>query len=81
MDNGKKNHSPFLPEIQEWLDNFPVLSETDFYPPVDNRTLHSGIQDIDNGDCFENYVSEYNELCDEEEIYDDNSFSYSSSNK
>lgn len=73
MGNTKtENHIPVLSEKeQEWLDSFPVLSEEDFYPPEDKRVLQSGVYDIPDGDNFSDFVQEYNELCDEEEIYDD----------
>lgn len=82
MSKNNESNGSFSLEVQKWLDSFPVLSETDFYPPIDNRTLHSGVQDIKDGDCFKEYISEYNEVCDEEEIYDDNNdFYYCSSDK
>ncbi len=64
--NDKKSNSSVPPNIRKWLNTFPILSESDFYPPVDNRTLHSGVQDIYNGDCFDNYIKEFNKLYDEE---------------
>lgn len=66
MDNG------ISLEVQEWLNKFPVLSEKDFYPPSDDRKIKSGVNDIYNGDNFEEYLEYYNDMCDEEEIYDDN---------
>lgn len=46
-----------------------VLEESDFYPPEDNRMHCSGIDDVDGGDSYEDYVKwfwdEY-----ENEIYD-----------
>lgn len=66
------NHTSVLSEEEQaWLDSFSVLSEKDFYPPEDNRDLKSGIRDIPCGDNFSGFVQEFNELCDEEEIYDD----------
>ena len=32
------------------------LSEEDFYPPEDTRILHSGVEDIDDGDNFNDYL-------------------------
>ena len=73
MENIKiKNHIfDLLKKKQEWLDSFPVLSEQDFYPPEDKRVLHSRVYDIPDGDNFDDFMQQYNELCDEEEIYDD----------
>ena len=31
------------------------LSEKDFYPPEDKRVFKSGVEDINNGDNFEDY--------------------------
>jgi hypothetical protein len=33
-----------------------VITEKDFYPPEDTRLYESGIDDIDNGDNFEDYA-------------------------
>lgn len=75
MKNSKSrtdnSNSVLSEKEQAWLDSFPVLSEKDFYPPEDNRNLKSGVSDILCGDSFFGFVQEFNELCDEEEIYDD----------
>lgn len=47
-----------------------VLSEKDFYPPEDNKTLCSVIEDIDENNSFAQFTHDFFELCDEEEIYD-----------
>ena len=36
-------------------DNNFYLTETDFYPPSDDRVLESYIEDIDDGDNFSDY--------------------------
>ena len=33
-----------------------VLSDKDFYPPEDNRCFKSGVEDINDGDTFEDYA-------------------------
>ena len=45
------------------------LSEEDFYPPEDNRKLSSGIKDIDSTNNFEQFTSEFFELCEYEELF------------
>lgn len=45
------------------------LTERDFYPIEDNRLYESGIDDIDGGDGFEDYVEWFWEEY-EHEIYD-----------
>ena len=47
-----------------------VLSEKDFYPPEDNRILHSRLCGIDETNNFNQFTKDFFELCDEEEIYD-----------
>ena len=51
-------------------DNDFTLSESDFYPPSDNRVLKSYIEDIDGGDNFTDYCEYIFELLEEEEYYD-----------
>lgn len=34
-----------------------LLTEEDFYPPPDERYLKSGVEDIRDGDCFEEYIT------------------------
>lgn len=46
------------------------LTESDFYPPSDNRVWKSRIKDIDGGDNFADYCIEFFEMLDEEEYYD-----------
>lgn len=49
------------PDIQAWLQQYPVLSDKDFYPAQDTRKLHSGIDDISKDNNFNEYLSEYYE--------------------
>lgn len=46
------------------------LTETDFYPPYDDRVWASNVEDIDGGDNFSDYCIEFFEMLDEEEYYD-----------
>lgn len=46
-----------------------VLTEEDFYPPVDNRTFDSYIEDVKDGDNFADYCEYIFELLDEEDYY------------
>lgn len=46
-----------------------LLCENDFYPPEDSRLYVSGIDDIDGGDSFEDYVKYFWEMY-EGDIYD-----------
>jgi len=45
------------------------LSEEDFYPPEDSRKLSSGIEDIDLTNNFEQFTSEFFELCEHEDFF------------
>ena len=57
-------------ELIEYLDeNFPVLTEEDFYPPEDDRTHSIGIDDVPGGDRYYDYLKYFwntygNELLD-----------------
>ena len=44
--------------------------ESDFYPPTDNRTWKSNMDDIYGGDNFEDFCEEYFELLDKENYWD-----------
>ena len=46
------------------------LTETDFYPPSDNRVLESNVEDIDGGDNFADYCKEFFRMLKDEEYYD-----------
>lgn len=50
--------------------DYDVLTEQDFYPPSDDRVLTSNIDDIEDGDSFDDYCKEFFELLDEEEYFD-----------
>lgn len=45
------------------------LTEKDFYPPEDNRLYNSGIDDVIDGDTFEEYIKYFYENY-ENEIFD-----------
>ena len=45
------------------------LTEIDFYPPEDTRLYQSGIEDIEDGDNFEEYVEYFWDMY-EDELYD-----------
>ena len=47
------------------------LTESDFYPPQDNRVYESNVEDIEGGDNFADYCHYFFELLDEEEYFDD----------
>ena len=46
------------------------LTEIDFYPPSDNRTWVSNIEDIDGGDNFADFCKYIFKLFDSEGYYD-----------
>ncbi len=50
-------------------DNDYELSERDFYPPEDKRTFRSGVLNTD-GDSYEEFAQDYNDMCEEEEMYE-----------
>ena len=54
---------------QQNLKSYYEITEEDFYPPEDTRLFQSGIEDIDDGDNFDDYskwfYSNY-----EDEIFD-----------
>ena len=45
-----------------------VLTERDFYPPIDNRLHDLGIEDVLGGDTYDEYLKEFWELY-EDELY------------
>lgn len=47
-----------------------VLTEIDFYPPSDDRTWKSNVEDIIGGDNFADYCEDFFEMLDEEEYYE-----------
>lgn len=46
------------------------LSETDFYPPSDNRYLESYVEDINGGDNFVDYCEYIFKILEEDGYYD-----------
>ena len=46
------------------------LSESDFYPPSDNRVWKSNVEDINNGDNFADYCRYFFGILDEEDYYE-----------
>ena len=46
-----------------------ILCEKDFYPPEDTRTYESLIEDIEDGDNFDDYAKMFFK-CYEKEIFD-----------
>ena len=46
------------------------LKESDFYPPSDDRTFNSYIEDVEDGDNFADYCEYIFELYEEEGYYD-----------
>ena len=49
---------------------YNVLSEKDFYPPDDNRTLESYVKDIEGGDNFLDYTKYIFDIYEEEDWYE-----------
>ena len=40
----------------DYLNGYVEITERDFYPPYDDRLYCSGIDDIEDGDCYDCYV-------------------------
>lgn len=60
-----------LNEQKPCLDDMDFcLTEADFYPPSDNRVWKSNIDNINGGDNFVDYCTEFFEMLEEEEYYD-----------
>lgn len=66
MDN-KINDLNLL--IKLILDDSYELTEKDFYPPNDTRLYYSNIEDIINGDNFDDYVEYFYDQY-EDELFD-----------
>ena len=64
----KKNKYDFSDMLQEEFCDY--LTEESFYPPSDNRTWKSYVEDIDGGDNFANYCEYIFELLEEEGYYE-----------
>lgn len=54
---------------------YPLLTQENFYPPQDNRVLRSGVINLSKY-TYSQYLKEYYELCDNEEIYDEKIFNF-----
>ena len=50
-------------------DSYYELSERDIYPPEDKRTFRAGVLNTD-GDSYEEFAQDYNDMCEEEEMYE-----------
>lgn len=48
-----------------------VLTEEDFYPPIDDRYLKSNVDDIYGGDNFAEYCEDIFEMLEEEDYWQD----------
>ena len=70
MEQNKKKVFVLLKQRRVTNDYCPRLTEEDFYPPSDNRTWKSNIKDIEGGDNFGDYCSEFFKMLNEEEYYD-----------
>lgn len=59
------------PNFYLWLKRqCPLLDEEDFYPPEDNRIYHSGIDDIKDGNNFNDYARDFYDMLSEDGFYD-----------
>lgn len=56
-------------KINYLIKNDFILSDSDFYPPSDNRVWTTNVEDIDGGDNFADYCEEFFEMLDEEEYF------------
>jgi hypothetical protein len=50
--------------------HYRCLTEADFYPPVDNRSVKSNVRDIAGGDNFADYCKDMFNLLEEEGYYE-----------
>ena len=57
-------------KIDYLINNNFCLTESDFYPPSDNRNWLSNIIDIDGGDNFADYCEHFFEMLDQEEYFE-----------
>lgn len=73
MDNDKLlNSSPRKSIISRIDKDSCVISESDFYPPEDNRQIHSNLRTVKGQSSFNEYLQEYIELGKEEGFIEDN---------
>lgn len=59
-----------MDEDYVWLNDNSCLTERDFYPPSDNRTWKSNIEDINGGDNFVDYCEYIFNLLEKEEYFE-----------
>ena len=59
-----------IPPVKLKFNYDDCLTEVDFYPPFDNRTLKSNVGDIYGGDNFADYCEEFFALLEEEGCYE-----------
>lgn len=52
------------------INNSFCLTDSDFYPPSDNRVWTTNVMDIDGGCNFADYCEEYFEMLDQEEYFE-----------
>lgn len=57
-------------KIAYLMDNDFCLTESDFYPPSDNRVWTTNVVDIDGGDNFANYCADFFGILDQEEYFE-----------
>lgn len=69
FDELYSEHREYEKKISYLINNDFSLSETDFYPPSDNRIWTTNIMDIDGGDNFADYCKDFFEMLDEEEYF------------
>ena len=55
----------FFESLKRQGDWHVVLEEEDFYPPPDERQWYSMVEDIEGGDNFFDYLSEFYEMYEE----------------
>lgn len=62
-----------LEDVQDSYSNFrdesDCLTESDFYPPSDNRVWTSNVEDIDGGDNFADYCKYIFKTLEEEKYF------------
>lgn len=67
----KKDYYPLpLDNKQKNNDEEYILTESDFYPPSDDRFLETYIEDIDGGDNFAEYCEYIFEIYEDEGYYE-----------
>lgn len=60
----------YTDEDYVWLKDDSCLKESDFYPPTDDRTWKSNVEDIDGGDNFADYCKYIFKILKEEEYWE-----------